>query len=1530
MDKILQKGCKWKISGNIDLFNNLNDTYDSEQALDLALLALSENTFERGVIFQSVSPQQAVRQILEDINNHVGAISEEKVILGEDPDDVETYLYVPKSIGVTRFLTSFVRPDNSGKPYITPFDQKVWAEKEFEKLKDKGYTEEKAREIVENKIKTWPYLTALGTAIHSVFEAIFKEEIPNYEEILNSAEKKLLKKGTLQSIFSRKIFDSLVKQINDLKKNLKEEYPEADFYSEQVVISKELSNEILSQMGDDYDSILGKIDLLVVEKNGNAHLYDFKVSRKGLNLDSWNIENNELIPENEWKSAKKNGVKYQLAFYAALLKQYGIKVIDTNIIPVRLDLSYEDNDNQTNITNVQEAKLTPQKRNVEGTLTGRQADMARSTIKRNTQTTAEELTNVSNIYSIFFPENSTLNKIRTNKAKTDYYKNNPRFVKQLSPGDSGADQGKYRFTRLNLDNKFVYCKTEEDLEKAITAYIQDLGDKETDFHENLANRIEQVITGKLAFEDLMNDLYKSRREWGKNQFKRYFTDGWEFNNDPVMISMGLFMFTKNGKAEIISIDNSTPLDVKYNLGKGDTLLGKTKRNKFVDNSKILSATNGNLNLMKIMIYVANNKDKFDGLTITEARVLNLSLEQEANVLNSKLLYNYDALCRANPDAKSAQVTSKLFADDIKALVENANSRLRTVDTNFEGFTSPEEGESLMHWLTNAIEGLKEHYDQLYKAPDWNDPVWQAYRYLYEALMACKGYSTAEETYSDMYISKGLKLNGLMLSSPQYSPSINMREFGTILQSYESEVAKRVYQRAHKFRTLVEKVYKENGNGTQAFENWFVHDANGIDQTLTLKDPDSPEFNGSEANKECLREFLKVINDLRYPGYTESQINALKTDGRYYEVPLMEALGTRQLKERIAEKGLLAGIGKVLSDKWKQYWNLTQNVFAEDEIEYTRRRQEENQNKVFGQLYNKFQLVGNQRAQKIAEHEGIAFFEKNLEIVFNAALVEFTKVEVSEEYIPILQAIRLNLLHDQDSGHVQNQKVLETFEKAVKSKVYGEPIIEDKTLIALTRWLNVVRKVFTTMSLSLNVTSFLRESLQGIYTGMSRSLVKQLPGINEKNYVEALSYVIKESPKNFSSVSFLQQLNAVYQMANQSVTQIANQRRVNWLNVKNWQRDTLFITATAPDFMHRVSILVAKMMGDGCWEAHSLEDGKLKYDFKKDKRFQHFINNETDHKDYLKEKSLYLTMMEEFIKQGYTKDDGTLLKIGDDLPQAYTNKEAQTIKNYADLLYGHYDDSSRSLLVDTFLGSFIMQYKTYITAKFEQWTMPEGIYNTDTLKQQFDPVTGESLYAIITEDDEGFHRDIIRESELTEEQKAVAQLYYDYEGIPMQGLFQESIQFMKDLLSFDSETWKHLMDDPTRRGYLYLALHDQFIMALLMFLVTFLFGEATDVKHPLSPMEVGRKVRDMGPISQIAYNVVQGSTLDAQFLGLASQGGILGNLFTNPPLLTSVQRFARTNWQMITGKSSLPYVAAQNVGAIRSFQGVLKQFNPETE
>lgn len=149
---------------------------------------------------------------------------------------------------------------------------------------------------------------------------------------------------------------------------------------------------------------------------------------------------------------------------------------------------------------------------------------------------------------------------------------------------------------------------------------------------------------------------------------------------------------------------------------------------------------------------------------------------------------------------------------------------------------------------------------------------------------------------------------------------------------------------------------------------------------------------------------------------------------------------------------------------------------------------------------------------------------------------------------------------------------------------------------------------------------------------------------------------------------------------------------------------MFVTATAPDFMHRMSILVAKMKADNCFDAHSVDDkGQLVYDFHKDGRFQHFLNDEYTHPDYLKEKSLYETMIDSFNQEGFRNEDGSYLDASkkDALPQAYTRTEGQSIKNYADLLYGHYDEESKSLLYDTFLGSFFLQYKTFLTSRLEQ-------------------------------------------------------------------------------------------------------------------------------------------------------------------------------------------------------------------------------------
>jgi len=177
------------------------------------------------------------------------------------------------------------------------------------------------------------------------------------------------------------------------------------------------------------------------------------------------------------------------------------------------------------------------------------------------------------------------------------------------------------------------------------------------------------------------------------------------------------------------------------------------------------------------------------------------------------------------------------------------------------------------------------------------------------------------------------------------------------------------------------------------------------------------------------------------------------------------------------------------------------------------------------------------------------------------------------------------------------------------------------------------------------------------------------------------------------------------------------------------------------------------------------------------------------------------MLEDFNKEGVRNPDGSLLKEGDALPQAYTSKEAQSIKNYADILYGHYDDESRSLICDSLIGSVFLQYKTFLTAKLEQWTMTGGVYNTETIQQQKDPF-GKDLYELIrydSKDESGNpigmpHRDIISEDEynaLNDEDKRNARLYFDYSGIPMEGMFQEQWNFIKYLLTADGEGLKDL-------------------------------------------------------------------------------------------------------------------------------------------
>lgn len=250
---------------------------------------------------------------------------------------------------------------------------------------------------------------------------------------------------------------------------------------------------------------------------------------------------------------------------------------------------------------------------------------------------------------------------------------------------------------------------------------------------------------------------------------------------------------------------------------------------------------------------------------------------------------------------------------------------------------------------------------------------------------------------------------------------------------------------------------------------------------------------------------------------------------------MEARGIDQLKA--------FGLQTTLKNKIAQYKELTDGIFAGSDIDV---EQVAKHDKV---LYNRMAMSGLARQKFIESQGGVGFFEYDLETVFNNALVAYTKANTSKEYLPLVFALKLSLSHAEGyGGNRFTEKdtisgITQTFNDLVKSKVYGKSILDEKQQEVM-KVVSLVKKAFTTMTLAINVRSFLRESLQGIWTGISRAAVQVLPGLNEKYYIAGLTHVIQESYKNFSGVSKLQQLNQLYAMANQSLSQVARNRKLD--------------------------------------------------------------------------------------------------------------------------------------------------------------------------------------------------------------------------------------------------------------------------------------------------------------------------------------------------------------------------------------------------
>lgn len=1496
-DKILE--FEDDVSLNSGLLSLLKDEILDNKNLDIRIASIDLQE-------RAVSIMEELQETFKNTQVSIKSVA--------DPFSVEKDYYYPNSIGANRAINTFGNPKNLAKPMVTPLNLDDFKSKRKVKYEtaDPNLPASEISTLINHEISTWDLYNKIGTQVHAMFEHALKGEdyTPNWPDH-----------------FPKLRVERIEKDVKNFIEFLHKEHPNGKIYTEFDLLSKQLSESIVNKYSK-HQSINGRADLIVID-NGKAYIYDFKISRK--DLKNWETGDNALLDPMDWPTTKKLQVKYQMAIYSAILQQYGLVVADARIVPIRLDVAIgddmlikEDEHGDLAIESLAMQTSLDSARNMYFPYTSVPMEkqfnhIVANIIPLNNDFTIEGLESTFEDYSKLFTQIENVQRqIVNRKIEIQDLKNNKNFVKKVDKTHPKYQDGyrKYFYRQgLNEANPIKYVANDEELDIGLQKYVDDLNRKKHNELTKFGKKIATVIASGADYTKISEDFSTEQAKFVNSHFKIYIENGYQFIENEILNSAGFFIFKKNGVYDIVMLTNTQLLSNKE-FTFGHSILGDYISDRAWDQKQILPASNGNLEAFKALTFIQNNQEVFNQGQIRNIKVMNPWMKQSMSPSTDMLLDNWDRLLRYKEDVANT-LDKSLFKNSVAAAIDNCMENIAAIGDKIVDFKityDPNDIDASISYIREKLEQLRVKLSLQSGLKDetkrnMDSPEWKAYHYLLRAFFILKmGTDLQYETDKGFYWNQGMI--GLHTSSVQFSPSVNHRIYGDVQNDYVRRIREIVSNYSIPLNVQLNKFYDANGRiraiggEFRLFNDWIRKDSTGkIDPEFKFVNPDSPAFKGNTESKNALKYVLKILNEIRYNGNEDLIEEALVND-TYYQIPLLKARDWRRTKN--------LGVKKAAKQMYEDAINLVDGVFSE-EVEWKRDFELEN-----NRLYNRFDISEDRRNQWIAD-EGVGFFETDIERVMHEVILAYTKQRVSDEFFPIFQAIEIGLHMQQSEDNIDVSNIRQAYHQSLTKKVYGDPIML-KELQGIYKCGSVLKTIFAKMTLGLNSKSYVREMLQGTWVGLSRSGIKMLDGLTLETYTKAGLHVLWETRHNYSGISLLQQLNYIYGMANASVSEIADNMRSNSLGLRNWNENTLFLNTTAPDFQHRMTILVAKMMADGCFDAYSLdENGKLQYDVKKDKRFEQFLKGNVKHKDYYYQKALYEANLNEWNSKGYNLriDNGS--GFPDPLPHAYTTLEASSIKNFSEILYGHYDSESRALINDLFLGSFFMQFKTYIVGKMEQWMMKPGVYNTGNFKQQVDPKTGEELWQIITYPNEDMTGEPIvtikKKSDITQEEwnSKSLQPYVIWEGEPMEGIIYSLFSFAKAISKMRSnpEELKRVWNDPVAKRNLYAFIHDMLWLSFLSFLIKFLYEAAFGD-------DVVKNLKDQSAAIQWSYSVLQGSTQDGSIFK------IMGDMFGNkPPILSSIEKLKNSSMNLITGDATVVDFFTTNIGAIREFNNILE-------
>lgn len=1211
------------------------------------------------------------------------------------------------------------------------------------------------RKILESK---WDYLHFYGTELHACMEAFFNtthdgKKVRNFSDdfLINM----YLPKKVDMSLLDKTKIAGMVKYARALEQDLYAKYgKDIKFYPEYKVTAD--TNQV--DAAGDPIKLLGVIDLLIVDKDYNCHFIDYKASDK---------------PYSSFDTAKILTYKYQFSIYNRLLRANNITMGDNNIIsvaPIQMtNFRRNPNTGRWDFGGI----------DWEGAYNKQTGAIDKNLVLHDiTEDTLGNI-NINETVQTFLPAKITQTIQSTNLEDSDMkfmrscfefsdrdtYSNEQLARVFKKHTTKNTDTGKIEFRWGGKEDKAVKSfDTEQEVFAHIKSELNNFKANISSLTESLKRSFreaqkENTSNYQFNFNSTKIENKGGNATWLNSFLNRYANSTWEMLDCDAVVPFGILLFRNKYSGQIDTLKISSKLlKERLPFGKfnGSTLFANFRSDiseQSNTDSMALEAVNGNIELMESMFIINNlGKSLFKpGDKVGRVQVLNPKFNSAISASNSELLYNFNTL------ANFAGLKNNLFeSEDIKMMVHYDLARSKMYEvvqlaktperaniySKFSKFNSTI-SDMDKHSMNTDLQmkellNLKKEFEQLYPNEfkqilegDYEEalhPEIQVYNEILYSIAELKGYDFRQQLSDhDKWLNTCiLKMHGTYTDNPGNLSSSTLNVVTQMCteayQNYRTDITANTAD----VRQVVEALKKDK-NFSYLKETTFGNQVNLYKNILEFKDGDiyikhldDPTL--TKAERDFAEYFLTQVNSRRYAAdYTK-----YKNTQEYYQIPLATG-GNNSMASKV---GLLNAFKSRIS-----YWNPSK--ILERVREYSEGFINENMENEYGKNRQDVWEMTNLFDYGFEHREDALASLKNPELNLETLLLKYMGAcSMKENLDAVFPVIKASLIHLTCSGELQNAKFendIQYLKDYVKNKIFNRSIVEEKWK-KHTEITKAVMSAASRLCLNFSLIQSPYQLLDGIWKNIS--LVYRKPdgsdAFSAKNIKSAYLSVIKDMVHFGNSRTKCQLLNEYYALndmdTNSYIDAIKTDRHGFW----SFWSTFAYKFASRPDYYNRLTIFGAQMRGDGCWDAHSVVDGKLVYDWTKDTRFSAFAKGDKSNKElYDQQYGLYISTARQLIRERTKNSDGSMFKMGEALPKAYTTKQSEGYKSLSDKLYGYYAHEKKSMIHATGVGSMLMQMKTYWSGKKNQYLGPGGIYIQGKMVQKEE--NGQKLWYAMDKD-----------------------------------------------------------------------------------------------------------------------------------------------------------------------------------------------------